>query len=222
MGRRLFVGDLHGCRQELEDLLDKFGFEKGSDSLHSVGDVVGKGPDVIGTLQLLKSYNARVVLGNHDSRLLEAATISKSKRDELQNEYLKSLGKDSEIWIEYIRSWPLWIEYDDLVMVHAGLEPGVAKIDLMRPFILTHIRTWDGLGIHLNRTQDPAWFDCISWPKTIVFGHWAKRGQVNLKGLKGLDTGCVYGRQLSGWCPETDSWVQVDSRAAYQAIPKQN
>jgi len=220
MGRRLFVGDLHGCRQELEDLLTQFAFNPNDDQLFSVGDIVGKGPDVVGTLALLQSLNARVVLGNHDLRLLEGADKKESDRDENQIKYLHSLGNQIEPWLTYMRGWPLWIDLPDVLVVHAGIEPGKKNLDDMHPYVLTHIRTWDGEGKHLNRPDDPAWFDCVTWPKTIVFGHWAKRGQVNEMGFKGLDTGCVYGRKLSGWCPETNSWHQVSARATYQTISK--
>src|SRR3954471_5578584 len=71
--RRLFVGDLHGCLAELDELLDRFGFRPGRDLLFSVGDVVGKGPDVPGTLRRLRDSGATAVMGNHDHALVEAA-----------------------------------------------------------------------------------------------------------------------------------------------------
>ena len=38
--------------------------------------------------------------------------------------------------------------------------------------------------------------------------------------FKGLDTGCVYGGKLTGWCPEEDRFVQVDAHKAYAPIHK--
>ena len=88
----------------------------------------------------------------------------------------------------------------------------------MKPRILMEIRTWDGKGTHLNRAEDPPWFECVKPDKTIVFGHWAKRGLVDLPRFKGLDTGCVYGGKLTGWCPEEDRFLQVDAKRAYAPI----
>ena len=47
------------------------------------------------------------------------------------------------------------------------------------------------------------WFDFWRGPETVVFGHWATRGRVDLPLCKGLDTGCVYGGRLT--CIELES-----------------
>jgi bis(5'-nucleosyl)-tetraphosphatase (symmetrical) len=43
---------------------------------------------------------------------------------------------------------------------------------------------------------------------------------VDLPRFKGLDTGCVYGGKLTGWCPEEDRFIQVDALKAYAPIHK--
>ena len=43
-GRILFVGDIHGCRDEFLELLAKAKFRKSEDTLILVGDLVDKGP----------------------------------------------------------------------------------------------------------------------------------------------------------------------------------
>ncbi|MEO5761568.1 MAG: metallophosphoesterase, partial [Vicinamibacteria bacterium] len=72
MTRRIFVGDIQGCREELDRLLALLNFDSSRDALEPVGDVVNRGPDSLGTLRLLKSVNAGGVLGNHDLHLLAA------------------------------------------------------------------------------------------------------------------------------------------------------
>lgn len=216
-GRRFFVGDLHGCRAELEALLDTFGFRPGRDSLFSVGDVVGRGPDVPGTLKALKDRGAGVVRGNHELSLLQAARHdpggSKGKG------YLDALGDSADAWVAWVETWPFWLDLGDILLVHGGLEPGKGRLEDMDPKILTRIRTWDGQGEHLNRPgQDPPWYACIDMAglgKTVVFGHWAERGLVDLPHCKGLDTGCVYGGKLTGWCPEEGRFYQVPAERAY-------
>jgi bis(5'-nucleosyl)-tetraphosphatase (symmetrical) len=216
--RRLFVGDLHGCLSELDDLLGLFGFRKGLDTLYSVGDVVGKGPDVTGTLRRLQDSEAKVVFGNHDQTLLRAAQIPEAKRSAKDCQYLQSLGTESSIWIPYIASWPAFLELEDIILVHAGLEPGKEKVQDMSERVLVKIRTWDGIGDELHRPDDPPWYTCVAPKKTIVFGHWAQRGLIDLPHFKGLDTGCVYGGQLTGWCPEEHRFLHVQARHAYSPI----
>ena len=218
--RRLFVGDLHGCRAELDDLLTRFGFRPGIDRLHSVGDVVGKGPDVPGTLARLKELKAAVVAGNHDRSLREAARQLGAGIKPRYRDYLDALGKDRDAWLDWISTWPLWLDLGDILLVHAGLEPGNPDPAKTEPRILTEIRTWDGRGENLNHPGDPPWFACVEIDRTVVFGHWAQRGLVDLPRFKGLDTGCVYGGKLTGWCPEEDRFVQVDAHKAYAPIHK--
>ena len=216
--RRLFVGDLHGCLAELDSLLSRFAFRPGIDQLFSVGDVIGKGPDVPGTLRRLRDLGARVVQGNHDAALLEAARCESSGIKPKFTDYLDSLGAERAEWVAWIGSWPFHLDLGDILMVHAGLQPGIDDPAAMPARILTQIRTWDGKGEDLNRDGDPAWYECLSPGRTVVFGHWARRGLIDRPGFKGLDTGCVYGGRLTGWCPEEGRFVQVDAARTYAPI----
>ena len=56
--RRIFIGDIQGCREELEELLESVSFDPAADEIHPVGDVVNRGPDSLGTLRLLQSLEA--------------------------------------------------------------------------------------------------------------------------------------------------------------------
>lgn len=216
-GRRLFVGDVHGCAEELESLLRSFGFSA-ADRLYCVGDVVGKGPDPAAALALLKEHGAVMVLGNHDKFLLEAADLPDKKRHAKHAAYLDSLGASADASLAWMRTWPLWHEEEDILMVHAGLQPGVPHPRSMEERILLTVRTWDGEGHDLKSPAHPPWFECTSYPKTVVFGHWAARGRVDLPGFKGLDSGCVYGRELTGWCPEEGRFLTEPARRGYCPI----
>jgi bis(5'-nucleosyl)-tetraphosphatase (symmetrical) len=218
--RRFFIGDLHGCADELDELLERFGFVPGTDQLFSVGDIVGKGPKCREALARVRDLGARVVLGNHDAHCLDAAALSEDQRTESQRRYLTMLGEDAEreAWLAYIASWPWYREEPDLILVHGGLEPGVSRLADMPRRVLLNIRTWDGRGADLKSEANPPWFECVSPGKTVVFGHWAKRGLIDLPGFKGLDTGCVYGRMLTGWCPEENRFYQVRAHKAYAVI----
>ena len=220
--RRLFIGDLHGCADELADLLSHFGFVPGSDEVFSVGDIVGKGPKIRETLELIQRFNINVVLGNHDASCLNAASTPEAERSESQTNALFALGapEEREKWIAEITSWPLYLELPDIILVHAGLEPGVSRLSEMRRKILISIRTWDGKGEDLKTESNPPWFECVTPEKVVVFGHWAKKGLIDLPGFKGLDTGCVYGRKLTAWCPEENRFYQVAARRPYVSFNK--
>lgn len=73
LGRDFMIGDLHGCLGELQDKLHQSGFNPAAgDRLFSVGDLVDRGPDSFGCLQLLREPWFYSVLGNHDQMLLDA------------------------------------------------------------------------------------------------------------------------------------------------------
>ncbi|MHB8365520.1 MAG: metallophosphoesterase [Acidithiobacillus sp.] len=75
-GRDFIVGDLHGCVEYLRILMRHVQFDESADRLFSVGDLVDRGPDSPGALELLKQPHAGVqpwfypVMGNHDAMLL--------------------------------------------------------------------------------------------------------------------------------------------------------
>ncbi len=218
--RRLFVGDLHGCLAELDALLSRFAFRPGYDRLYSVGDIAGKGPDLPGTLSRLRGLGASIVQGNHDAALLEASRLASAAVKPKHREALAALGPDRDAWLAWMAGWPYWIVLGDILMVLAGLPPDHPDPRGADPRYLTTIRTWDGRGENLNRPGDPPWFACVEPDRIVVFGHWAQRGLVDLPRFKGLDTGCVYGGKLTGWCPEEDRFVQVDALKAYAPIHK--
>ncbi len=70
-----FIGDVHGCHDELQLLLDKINYDSNKDRLLFTGDLVGRGAKPLATLKLAKSLLEQnsanqIVLGNHDLHLI--------------------------------------------------------------------------------------------------------------------------------------------------------
>ncbi|CRL23073.1 Metallophosphoesterase [Penicillium camemberti] len=81
-GRLVIVGDVHGMRKSLETLLDKVSFDKSKgDHLILVGDLVNKGPDSSGVVDLAIKLGASAVRGNHENAVLNAAAEINATRD---------------------------------------------------------------------------------------------------------------------------------------------
>ncbi|MHB1765975.1 MAG: metallophosphoesterase [Gammaproteobacteria bacterium] len=70
-GRDFVVGDLHGCRNTLEKLLNRVHFDASRDRLMSVGDLIDRGPDSMGCLDLLEEPWFFPVRGNHEEMMLD-------------------------------------------------------------------------------------------------------------------------------------------------------
>ena len=70
--RLIIVGDVHGQRGALQDLLDRVAFDKKTDHVILTGDLVNKGPDSPGVVSLAMDIGASAVRGNHEDRVLLA------------------------------------------------------------------------------------------------------------------------------------------------------
>lgn len=194
MGRTVFVGDIHGCRRELEALLDKLAFGS-DDRLICVGDLVVRGPDPDGTLDLLANTGARSVRGNHEDRLLRIRKGGLAITDGAQQECMSRLR---ERHFQMLESLPLWIELPEhnTCVVHAGIVPSVLLRD-QNPRTLMYVRTLDGGGQPLERRDGKLWGDVYAGPRHIVFGHNALSEPQMHRFATGLDTGAVYGGALT-------------------------
>jgi hypothetical protein len=71
--RLVFIGDIHGCKEELLHLLKKVNYDPSLDHLIATGDTINKGPHSAGVLDHLIHLNATTVLGNHEDRLIHTA-----------------------------------------------------------------------------------------------------------------------------------------------------
>lgn len=71
-GRMFVCGDIHGCLDALMTKLDTLGFDKSTDHLYALGDLVDRGPDSMGVLALLDEPWFDSIQGNHEVLMLEA------------------------------------------------------------------------------------------------------------------------------------------------------
>ena len=199
MGRTLVVGDIHGCLEELEDLLSEAGFDRG-DSLVSVGDLVGKGPEGAAVVRRFREGGHRAVRGNHDEKLLAWRRGERDSLSESHAEHAAELDAEDWAWLEGL---PLWLEVEGALVVHAGLMPGVALAD-QDPRLLMNLRSIDDDGAGSSRIDAGApWASRWEGPQLVVFGHDAVSGLQLWPHAIGLDTGCVYGGELTGiWLPQ--------------------
>jgi len=212
-GRTVVVGDVHGCYDELLALLDAVEFSE-EDRLVCVGDLVVKGEKNRQVLDLFMSdERLSSVLGNHDRAVLRALRGEPVKLKPHQEKCVAELREGGERYTVYLESLPLWIELEEHVVVHAGVRPGVALKEQAVEDV-TELRT---LGADRTSREGVPWYEVYEGEKTVLFGHWPaalpRRGPRAL----GLDTGCVYGFQLTAYVIETQRLVSVHARRAYSA-----
>lgn len=118
------IGDIQGCYDELQSLLELIAFDPASDTLWLAGDLVNRGPKSLETLRFIKSLgsSAITVLGNHDLHLAACAHgIKKAKGSivDILNAH------DCDELIDWLCHQPLVHHCKQLkfTMVHAGIPP---------------------------------------------------------------------------------------------------
>jgi hypothetical protein len=169
--RLVFVGDVHGCREELEHLLKKTNFDKKHDHLVLTGDMIAKGPDSPGVISLAEKLGASCVRGNWEDKLLLSIAESEARHldtlpgpdessdrkedflDEASHSHgdykLRKLAKSfSKHNIAYLQQCPVILrigkvpDLGEFAVVHAGLVPDI-PLEQQDPFHVMNMRTID-------------------------------------------------------------------------------
>ncbi|MCL4121675.1 UNVERIFIED_CONTAM: hypothetical protein GTU68_035208 [Idotea baltica] len=258
------IGDVQGCYDSLQYLLDKIDFSPEKDQIWFVGDLVNRGKKSLKTVKFVKNLgnSAVTVLGNHDVSLIAmhygVIPVSPSLK-----KFMKS--KKREELIDWLRNRPVFHIDESLkmCMAHAGISPqwtleqatSLAKeieiplrgestghwlkevygnkpnlwrddlesYDRHRYIINAFMRmrycnVKDGsLDFKLNgvpKIKKPGSTKQVPWfllnerqhiPLRIIFGHWSSLGYYHDDNVTSIDTGCVWGRQLTA--------VRIDEEA---------
>lgn len=220
------IGDVHGCLEELSELMEVVLKQEPSVIFIFVGDLVNRGPDSVGVVRKLREMapgSVYAVRGNHDESALRE--VLRYRED---NEYALS---DKYQWIKeltdadfsYLMDLPYTIEIPVLnaMIVHAGVVPG-RPLELQILNDLTNMRNiidkgdlFDGGGlIATNKHEEGVpWVALWPGPTHVYFGHDARRKLQKSEYATGLDTGCCHGGELTGvFINGQKRFVSVNSR----------
>ena len=231
------VGDVHGCLEELLELMGSLGYAVAKEDgefrvtvpegrkLAFVGDLVDRGPATNQVLRLamtmVKSGQAYCVPGNHDAKLLRALKGRDVKITHGLAESLEQLaGESAEFRAEVVRFLDGLVShyvFDDgkLVVAHAGLKESMQGRGsaAVREFALYGETTGEtddfGLPIRYNWAAD------YRGRAMVVYGHTPVPEPVWLNNTVNLDTGCVYGGRLTALRYPEREIVSVPARAIY-------
>ncbi len=226
--RVLVIGDVHGCYDELVELLEIAGVANDPNAvIIFVGDLVNKGPKCKEVLDLVCNIGAYSVRGNHDHRCVNK--LIKLREDptfKLEKKY-QWIKEIDDSYIKFFKKLPYTISIPSLnaIIVHGGLVPGVPLSD-QRPLDMMTMRNVvtskdknTGNTILYNGVQDgkeQSWASFWTGPEHVYYGHDAARGLVVSPYATGLDTKCVYGHYLTGiFLTGEKQIVQVKAKKVY-------
>ena len=128
------IGDVQGCLQPLQRLLDALGYDRARDRLWFAGDLVNRGPESLATLRWVRKLgdSASTVLGNHDLHLL--AIYYGGHLPNASDTLDDVLGADdAPELMAWLRTQPMLVECPTrrCVMTHAGI-PHIWTLDMAR------------------------------------------------------------------------------------------
>ena len=206
MGRRIVIGDIHGCYNTLKNLIESQIIITSDDQVFFVGDLIDRGPrsrEVLDYLMQLKlqQYHINCVRGNHEEMLLKTLDADSSLQDWFMNgaeETLKSFAIQNvllnrrenlklipEPYITFMQTFPYYYDLEDHIIVHAGLN--FNSKDILED---THSMIW-------SRTME--YEAGIIKNKTIIHGHTPitidrimKIVPYQSNKTLNIDSGCVY------------------------------
>ncbi|MEU9963386.1 metallophosphoesterase family protein [Streptomyces malaysiensis] len=193
MRRTIIIGDIHGCFDELLELLDEVDIQP-DDLLVSVGDLVDRGPAPGAVVRLFRERpNSVVVMGNHERKHVREIFSYAQEITRLQ------LGDHYAETVEWMRALPYYLENEHVRVVHAAMLSGVP---------LSHQREEILCGSTRGERELTALFPDSYWhqhytdTKPVVFGHHVTGREPMIRDgrIFGLDTGACHGWNLTALC----------------------
>ena len=205
VGKDYFVGDIHGCYEQLMEALVKIKFNPDVDRLISVGDLVDRGPDSVKCLNLLKEPWFHAVSGNHEDMMIKSF-----RREWPTHNYIQNGGK----WFFHLP----YEEQEQLVLLADTKMPLVIEVETDIGTIgVIHANAPDDWQKYQQLNDDEDFFDDALVEDTIwgrrriygnqsgrvkgidyvVVGHTPVKDVTVLDNIVYIDTGAVYNNSLT-------------------------
>jgi diadenosine tetraphosphatase ApaH/serine/threonine PP2A family protein phosphatase len=207
--RTIIIGDLHGCYTEACDLLEACEVTQ-DDRIIFCGDLVDRGPMPRECVELAMKHES--VLGNHEDTHLRYRH-KKTDKSQLPAHHVYTIEHLNDEHWHYIESLPLKIylpEYNSVV-IHSGCWPDI-PVNKQDKYHLLHLQC---CGEHKKSSwpskspQGTFWSNFWKGPERIIFGHTGLNKPLHTEFVVGIDTGCVFGRELTALILPDDKFVQV-------------
>ena len=214
------IGDIHGCRSELETLLTELGYTTARDDLdrsvdaHNegrkavfVGDLVDRGPDSAGVLRLVMGMvtngHALCVSGNHENKLMRAL---RGRNVQLTHGLAETLAQLQRETLEFRNATAkfchdldphLVLDDGQLVIAHAGLKEAYHGLATSRSRSFALYGDTTGETDEFGLPVRFPWVDDYAGSAMVLYGHTPTPWPEWVNNTLCLDTGCVFGGKLT-------------------------
>jgi serine/threonine protein phosphatase 1 len=244
--RHIIIGDIHGCIDELQLLIQKVELHQG-DHLYFIGDLIDRGPDSAGVVKYVRAlsekYSVILILGNHEEKFLRYLDHKVNNPSAIKNmngtaEFDDLILQLDDADINFLSS--AYINYnipsENICLVHGGI-PGNNKIDLsinhlysqellkskkgFELILKTRYLDESGNFISLGKENENSvfWADAYDGRYgKVIFGHHAI---INVCPKEfphaiDVDTGCVFGGWLSACVIESNKIMYIFNKSNNQ------
>jgi len=225
------IGDVHGCYDELEELLRTLGYRIDGGSVTPpdgrvavfLGDLIDRGPKIVESariaMEMVESGVALCVMGNHESQML---SFMRGETDRPEWGLPETLAQFAQVPREFTARFrafseglPVMLLLDggSLLVAHAGL-PEALQND--RPED-EHARRWFALnGCYPEQGHRRAnWGREYRGDRKVVYGHTPNEDPRWVNGTLCIDTGCVYGGSLTALRYPEMEVVSIEAKAVH-------
>lgn len=228
--RTIVISDIHGCYNELKELLSTLeenkAYNKDVDKLIFLGDYIDRGKDsrlVIKLIRELQENNNNVIalMGNHEDMLLDY--LNDKSNSWIWNGYKNTMesydgfNEQFKDDVEWIKNLPLYYEDEYFIYVHAGVDAYKTMEQQSKNTLL-----W---------IREPFIYGVKEYHKKVIFGHTPTMYLTEeYKPVRtftdniDIDTGCVYGGALTALIiddDKTNGFYQVDSEISEENEDKE-
>jgi hypothetical protein len=223
------IGDIHGCYDELGELLDAIDWSPQNHILILTGDLIDRGPKIKETLIFgMNTPSVYSLMSNHEQKLLRYLRGHHVQTTAL----VKTIEQSEEAFLrdpsllKWLESLPWIVRYADTsYVVHAGIHPD-RHINRQEKDHCIYIRTWNPKTKKIsNEGMDPRWYEYPylyssqrhhSPPSTnIFFGHQRHDKAWISHWACALDGGVVFGGTLRAYV-ENKGILEINAKRAYE------
>jgi hypothetical protein len=223
------IGDVHGCYDELDELLGAIDWSPQSHILILTGDLIDRGPKVKETLMFaMNTPSVYSLMSNHEQKLLRYLRGSRVQTTGL----VKTIEQCGEVFLrdpsffKWLESLPWIVRFaDSSYVVHAGIRPD-RPVNRQKKSHCIYIRTWNPKTKKIsNERMDPWWYEYPylyspqrhhSAPSIkIFFGHQRHDKAGVSRWACALDGGVVFGGKLRAYV-ENKGILEINAKRAYE------
>lgn len=211
------IGDIHGCGDELELLINKILEKDDQATFISAGDCFDRAFGAAKVWHLINRYRIACVMGNHERKMLK---YLKGQRSFVPRHYHYAfdqlffnedrefrVGRDK--FLNWLEELPLLIETENYIVAHGGVDPYNPSCENESYNIYGSPPDW------IAKYNQNTWSD-----KIVIYGHRAfQKPHIDGKTI-GIDTSCAHGNYLTAYCLETKEFTHQQALADHYSLMK--